>query len=461
VDKNQQNEKFKPIFANLLPTIIKSCDLTTFKGYDEEDIHEFRDLAADALMGVFYIVFGDYFGMCQQLLQQCIPNGTWSLVESILFAITSIAQVTGGKNLEKLFPILESFPKIKTDDYQLKTTMIDVLGAYSEHMSELDQNFTVWCLNFTLTSIWTLKRTHHIYESSRNFVEFCEHLKPKSLNPEVVTNLIKGCLESLDKLSPDIGMNVFKGLSFIIAMQEDQSFQTNILQTILGVIGKRIHVLTNPTSQNVPHLINHLGLVKSLLYAFDGVKPQIPLTNILLQFYPLLETIFKNYKTQEDVIAETCNLEISMIMSIGSRKESFEIFNKMLSLSFSFFEYYQYASVLKLINSLMGNEKNILSQNNFTMICSKVFGSKDLLGNSDLLGVFFKFMCVVVDVSPNYLKSDLTEKIFDLGVFCVDYQGTSDFEVCLTVVKFFKKILTCTSFEKDVFSQMVLSFSGN
>lgn len=450
-------DKFKPVFMAVVPLLIRSLDKKLYTSYGEDDISDFRLFIGDTLAGPYQIIWDDYFVICKDLLNSSISKKQWNLVEATLYGIASVASYTSQEGLVKLNPILLSLPNLGDND-EIRSSVIFVIGSYSKYIVELDPKYTIWCLNYSLSGVFSLKDLTVALDASKEFVEFCENIKEKSVSHEVIGDLINGCLRNLEKLSTECGSNVLNGLSFILAAQKDDNFQTQCLQSIYGYLAKRIQALSTFTKQNIPILLNHLVLFKSAMNGFDGENPQHVLTQVLIQIYTVLTTVAKNYKDCEPVISQLAKTLSFIAPSIGSRKETYEFLHKILGLGMMFYEHYQYPAILDLIMTSLGKD-TCLNNDQFKMIVVWTFQSRDLSSNQELLERFFKFLIKSIELDPSCLKSDLTEKFFELGVSCIDFQGSSDFELSLTVVKFFKLILTVKIFDQQSYTKMVWSFA--
>lgn len=266
LDKMKLNENYKNVFSQLLNILIKQCERNN--DLDEDEFKDFRIHASDCFLSIYYILFGDFYKLCQNIFLQSLEKKNVKTIESVLFALSSVGELKRTENLKFLNSIFQNFPNLP-NDLNLHTTAIEFLGSYSDYIITLDSKFNFWCINFTLGFIWKISnhQSEIAIETSKNFVEFCESIQPNTIEKQVGINLVKSCIENIHKLPVSVKSRIYQGLSFIaISFENDKDLEREFLQILLGDIGKNIqYSLNERTKQNITIIESEIFLLRNAI----------------------------------------------------------------------------------------------------------------------------------------------------------------------------------------------------
>lgn len=252
----QSKDIFKPIFADVATILISHCRLPVVQSGEEvdevdlEELTDFRKEAADVLVAVYELLFGDYFNLClngikQGYLRYQQDKLKWQLIEGSLFAIVCVSDCVKEEQAANLIPIIQMFNEMPSDIHDIRRIQVQVLGNYAHWVGKQSEGFISHSINFAFQSIWQFTQANASYRTAavNAFCALCEKSeKAVASNHSLAVNLIQTCLTKVDMIpDPTIQIKIYEGMShLLVSVNNDLNLQLQLMQSILQAVFTRI-----------------------------------------------------------------------------------------------------------------------------------------------------------------------------------------------------------------------------
>lgn len=442
---------FCPVYMSLVTILLNKVQYPPDAEYqnwnpEERESHRcYRQDIADSLMYSYSLLHQPLVGFLCQLLRDVlerarVQNVPWQEIETLLFALTSIAE---GIQLDDCEPMVSAFhllPSIPCTNCTLVSQAMYFIGAFSEWMGEhpemlltaipmllqgLSNPELAIAATLALKEVVQENQIYVLPIASQTLLEMKAALESNLLKASEVVRLMScmGYIVStlpFDKILEFVFTTLFPYVEELKNLASSGDFSVHTRSTITV----RIQMLA--------------ALFSSLNTNFDSErerpsedgqknstaerKPE-PTVYIIQQILPVIHMVLKNYSSEPQIIGETCEMFKRAITSLHD--DFLVLLNDVSSLLILTFDATSHPSILDVSKQLLvlfvnNAEQRPLLQKMFTTLCNRtlITVSSGLQNHTDLLEALMHFLGQITKKNSNVLKDESCDLVglFQAGV---------------------------------------------
>lgn len=173
---------------------------------DEDEFADFREYTGDTLMGPYYLLFGNYFTICNQKLEEGLAifkkENNWRPLEAALFATAAVCDAAKNEYLDNLASIMGKLKDLPTQPHYIRYAAIRMLGRYAKWICKQSTEVIVWSLNYSLNGTWNFDPGQRVFakKAAEAFCELCEYSAECINNVQMAQSLVNACMQNISKL---------------------------------------------------------------------------------------------------------------------------------------------------------------------------------------------------------------------------------------------------------------------
>jgi hypothetical protein len=286
-------------------------------------------------MSCFFLLYDDYYKICDDLLNKSVENKNVYILESTINSICSVGDCT--KDMKILKKLIEIFKKlinlsIINEDFFLKVKFLELIDNFGHFIVNIDIEIIIWCINFIIKSLvndnFNKKQNQLIKKYSTNaFISLTENFSKNDIKiKKVLLNFIEKIMKIIDNFDFAIVLELYKGISNIILIfdsnEEELENQKNILilliKPIINILNEYLNLKEEDINMNVVNnIIFEFSKFDAIIKGFDGSKLNINLINLIEKIIDIFNKICIKYYNFEIIIEKYSELMKSIICSIG------------------------------------------------------------------------------------------------------------------------------------------------